>query len=404
MREVVPMPSATFLLSAPSLPIQKPIEAPLPEEVETTDLNKALEYAGHEPGKTQRLSFDCAVTVSIRVMRYPVKDGTFWVRVASYHFQMAFGNDISNGCTSYCKHPWENRVSGACPPTLGENGIGQVEWRDVPEVEYPNLGLEIFSKYCAVHSLESQELVANYLRQDARLPDHWKFIWADPETGRISNEHLHHLADQDDCVAVVECNELCPCQRQCKCCFTTQGPAPQLMLFYSVEKGWGVVATEDIEPGQLIAIYSGQLRTDPSEHESGEYYFTPEFGDLRNDTGYDASTVCNISRFVNAVCSEDFEPREIFGEPNVMALNLIATTCDTAKIAYFTRRKVFCGEELVIYYGPWFRDLVVCHCNKCVRSRANRSAHVASRVQGVESAEGKGKPKSRGRAVRSRPF
>jgi hypothetical protein len=380
-RALVPLPVVHFTLITA---IPKPRENPETQmESETSDRQAAFDFAGRKHVPELPLSFDRGPTLSIRITRFPLRDGTFWVRVTSVHFAIAFGEDISNGITLHTKYRWENRVSGACPPTLGESGEGKVLWIDDPLIEMPALESPILAKYCAASTPDSLEEVAAHIRMDDDLPANWQFIWADPETGRIRDVDLHILQDQEAQVSVLECNDSCPCQRRCKCCFSTQRSVKQLMLYNSADKGWGIAATGIIEAGSLVCIYGGRLRNDPHpERESSEYYFTAEFGDLRNDTGFDALNCGNISRFVNGVCSNDEEPNERFGEPNVIALTIVSTSCCVAKIGFFARRKIYPGEEILIYYGPWFQNFGTCQCNTCLRARAQAPRIGASRQRG----------------------
>jgi hypothetical protein len=146
-----------------------------------------------------------------------------------------------------------------------------------------------------------------------------------------------------------------------------------MMLFFSELKGWGVVATEDIEAGTMVSIYGGEYIMDSEGNESSDYYFALEFGDLMTEGGFDASRFCNIARFVNGVCTNSGDGTDRFEEPNIMPLNVVATMCDTATIGLFSRRKVYRGEEMLIYYGPFYEGIADCKCNECLRRFAQRS-------------------------------
>jgi SET domain-containing protein len=141
------------------------------------------------------------------------------------------------------------------------------------------------------------------------------------------------------------------------------------MLFFSPSKAWGVAATEVIEVGTMISFYGGKLEEDVQlSGIDRNFYFAVEFGDLMTEMGFNATRICNVARFVNGVCNtKGIDHR--FGEPNLIALNVVSTTCATAKIGFFARRKIYPGEELVIFYGEKY-VMPGCKCNSCLRKQA----------------------------------
>jgi hypothetical protein len=332
----------------------------------TSDTNEALEFAGRPPVKVWPLRFDTALTLSINVYRHPMSNGRWWTRVQSAYYQIAFGDDITNG-KGKVTFRWENRFNGDCPPTLSESGSAPtVQWIDESIREEMRLENPEFARYCPVSNPDGYMKSVSSVHPDLfGAPPDWSFIWADPTTGRLRNSDLHFLIEEKD-VSVIECNSYCPCKQQCPCCFSKKGSCATLALFFDPQKGWGVVATDTIEAGQLIAIYAGNFTRDKGMSGSkARYYFAIEFGDLANDAGYDARKYCNIARFINNSHKDESEK---FEQPNARTLNIISTICELAILGIFARRRIFRGEEVCIYYGEHY-GLDQCACNACLRGR-----------------------------------
>jgi hypothetical protein len=240
---------------------------------------------------------------------------------------------------------------------------------DVQRTHKAAVSRVMFADYCPICSPRRHAGAVTHVNRDLfeGLPN-WTFIWADPETGRIRDEDMHILIDEDEGFSVCECNEECRCGRSCPCCFSYRGSLPQLALFYDPDKQWGVVATDTIEAGELIAVYAGELvsDTDGRKGKEDKYYFAVEFGDAGSDMGYDAAEKCNIARFINMSHGDSTSP---FEQPNARALNIVWKTVATTIIGIFSRRRIFKGEEVTIYYGDDYRGVSCCACNGCIRDK-----------------------------------
>jgi hypothetical protein len=353
LREFVPFPSGHF-------EFYEGVE----ECGESCDLAKALQFAGRPTDvKPGGLLFDSAIMIPIDIFRHATPGGGWWCRVKSVHFEMAFGNDITNCESARVRYRWENRYSGECPPTLTP-GRG-VRWLEDPRVDDPVEDAAL-SDYCPISSPVQHSAAVRQVNRDLfeGVPN-WSFIWADPATGRIRDEDLHILVDEADGFSVCECNESCPCRRQCPCCLSSRGSLRQLVLFYDPDKQWSVAATDTIEAGELIAVYAGKLVSDRDDRDD-RYYFSVEFGDSGSGMGYDAAEQCNISRFINMSHADSTHP---FEQPNARALNIVWKTVATAVIGIFSRRKIYRGEEITMYYGDNYRAIAQCACNVCTRAR-----------------------------------
>ena len=379
VQEKVPMPSGVFYLierEADQAEGERGRQMQLNLKGTTVDEREALEFAGRRPIlRDWCLTFDNADTVTVKITKFPLKDGTFWTRCETRHLQIAFGDDISNGTSKLpFKFAWENRFNGECPPTLSEYGPPKSIWIDDPQSGETGWGSPVLSRYCMRTSPGFTKDCVYLAMSEFDSETDWTgkmpvFLWADPSTGRIEEESMHFLIDPElegqRNLAVVECNPYCPCRRNCPCCFTSHGPCPQLMLFYSPDKGWGVAATDTIEPGQLICLYAGKLTTDEVEEHS--FYFGLEFGDYTCNIGYDASHHCNIGRFINA---SDRLMDSRFFQPNAQAINIVSEVFQNAVIGIFAARRIYRGEEVNIEYGDFYDwETTPCACNVCLREK-----------------------------------
>jgi hypothetical protein len=69
-----------------------------------------------------------------------------------------------------------------------------------------------------------------------------------------------------------------------------------------------------------------------------------------------------MARFVNVSHADSNHPIE---QPNARGLNVVWKTVATAVIGICSRRKIYKGEEITIYY----RDVRDCARNGCARDR-----------------------------------
>lgn len=346
----------------------------------TTDLKKSFKYALRDPPKLFPLSFDSGLTLTSIVQRFPMSDGGFWVRITCDPFSIAYGSDISNG-KGKIKFPWVNRFNGSQPPTLSENGVDvEVEWTDEPI--YDKDVLDYFKSYfgdepdkeslnyCPISCPDPTSTFRSILNKYRKEVKNYRTIWPDPKTGRINEKDMKYLLmDEEDMILIVaECNNFCMCDRNCPCRITCRPQFPGMMLFYSPDKNWGVVATEDIEPGSLITVYAGEHKSDEFiiDDKWHVYQWALEFGD--NDTKYNIHALrkCNIGRFINQSCNSPSDSESPFKQPNAVAKKISSPFIEMCSIGYFSTRKIFKGEEINIFYGEHYKMTKSCACNICM--------------------------------------
>nr|XP_029730196.1 LOW QUALITY PROTEIN: probable histone-lysine N-methyltransferase Mes-4 [Aedes albopictus] len=161
---------------------------------------------------------------------------------------------------------------------------------------------------------------------------------------------------------LVECNpKLCPaggsCQNQC----FEKRQYPALAARRISQKGWGLVAQEDIRQGQFVIEYVGEVINNEElarrlQHKVTQkdenYYFLTVDSELTIDAGPKG----NLARFINHSC-----------EPNCETM--LWKVGGAQSVGLFAIKDIKAGEELTFNYnfeskGP---EKKICHCNasKC---------------------------------------
>ena len=316
------------------------------------------------------LSKDIFIT---RVIRFPLNDGGFWTRVTCNGMEVAFGDDVANGKCKYCKFKWENRFNGNCPPTLlPDNDPNYVLWDD-ENFHENGINLQETAGYCPNSYPENGEQRAREAAQRCILkcedPGVYlgEFIFADKNTSRIKKSDIDLILNEK-LLVLIECNIYCKCKRKCPYCLTEKGPNKNLRLFFVPEKGWGVIATDDIEMGTLITTYTGEIKNDSDVTDNTEFIFGVEFDDFQRNS-IDALKKGNMGRFINQSHRSN-NRRSKFFQPNTFSLNIISNIAATTEVGIFAARKIYRGEELTLYYGEHFQ-LDKCKCNICLRKKKN---------------------------------
>uniref|UniRef100_A0A8C2FBX5 Euchromatic histone-lysine N-methyltransferase 2 n=1 Tax=Cyprinus carpio TaxID=7962 RepID=A0A8C2FBX5_CYPCA len=165
---------------------------------------------------------------------------------------------------------------------------------------------------------------------------------------------------------IFECNMACSCHKTCKNRVVQAGIKVRLQLYRTEKMGWGVRALQDIPQGSFICEYVGELISDAEAdvREDDSYLF-----DLDNKDGevycIDARYYGNISRFINHLCDPNIIPVRVF---------MLHQDLRFPRIAFFSSRDIFTGQELGFDYGDRFWDIkskyFTCQCGseKCKHS------------------------------------
>uniref|UniRef100_A0A9J8B525 Euchromatic histone-lysine N-methyltransferase 2 n=1 Tax=Cyprinus carpio carpio TaxID=630221 RepID=A0A9J8B525_CYPCA len=236
---------------------------------------------------------------------------------------------------------------------------------------------------------------------DEGCPSDYKYIAENCETSTMNIDrnitHLQHCSCTDDCSSsnclcgqlsircwydkdhrllqefnkiepplIFECNMACSCHKTCKNRVVQAGIKVRLQLYRTEKMGWGVRALQDIPQGSFICEYVGELISDAEAdvREDDSYLF-----DLDNKDGevycIDARYYGNISRFINHLCDPNIIPVRVF---------MLHQDLRFPRIAFFSSRDIFTGQELGFDYGDRFWDIkskyFTCQCGseKCKHS------------------------------------
>lgn len=136
----------------------------------------------------------------------------------------------------------------------------------------------------------------------------------------------------------------------------------RLRIGITPDKGYGLFARHEIEPGEVMGEYLGELLPqDSSRSDEETTYFTqlfigPHVRDKQAECRVNALYAGSFSRFINHSC-----------EPNAI--------WDSGRIGHYRRgQTIVCsvpisaGQEITIDYGStWFKEGEYCHCgtDKC---------------------------------------
>uniref|UniRef100_A0A0N4ZMA3 Histone-lysine N-methyltransferase n=1 Tax=Parastrongyloides trichosuri TaxID=131310 RepID=A0A0N4ZMA3_PARTI len=172
----------------------------------------------------------------------------------------------------------------------------------------------------------------------------------------------------------MSCSEKCICLRNpCPTRFVDNGRRYKLIIAKTLNKGWGLFAGEDIQRGDYICEYSGELITrNQAIARNSDYIFDMDYmyGHENDHSGnakfsIDAYKYGNESRFANHSCN-----------PNCCAISIYSTfKCeDFHRIGFFAKEDIKFGDEITIdYFGEEVANsndkfvMIPCNCgtDKC---------------------------------------
>jgi histone-lysine N-methyltransferase SETD2 len=158
------------------------------------------------------------------------------------------------------------------------------------------------------------------------------------------------------------------------------------------KKGYGLRADTDLEPGDLIFEYIGEVINEPAfrrrtiqYHEDGIKHFY--FMSLNKSEFIDATRKGNLGRFCNHSCNPNCEVQKwIVG--------------DKVRMGIFAERSIQAGEELVFNYNVdrYGADPQPCYCGepnctgflggKTQTERATKLSHTFTEALGIEDGDG----------------
>ncbi|KAK6335269.1 hypothetical protein TWF718_010703 [Orbilia javanica] len=167
----------------------------------------------------------------------------------------------------------------------------------------------------------------------------------------------------ENAYAIHECNDKCACNFRCPNKVVLKGRQVPLEIFKTEHKGWGLRCPVDLDAGQFVDRYIGEViteqeaerRTRIQENRGLTYLFDLDKFVEEDDTEdsnseeatrkevycVDGAEYGGVTRFINHSC-----------EPNMMVHVVTHNRSDlrTYDIALFTCRKIPAGEELTFEY------------------------------------------------------
>ena len=115
---------------------------------------------------------------------------------------------------------------------------------------------------------------------------------------------------------IYECNSRCDCTRKCKNRVVQHGRQVQVEIFKTTNRGWGLRCLEDLQKGQFVDSYRGEIITSDEANQRGtnmtadEENFLFDFDKFKDTEVYDPERayVCDgrymgsPTRFINHSC------------------------------------------------------------------------------------------------------
>ncbi|XP_063973943.1 probable histone-lysine N-methyltransferase CG1716 [Diachasmimorpha longicaudata] len=163
----------------------------------------------------------------------------------------------------------------------------------------------------------------------------------------------------EDCLnrlLMIECGPRCNINDRCTNKRFQNCDYAKCEVFRTEKKGLGLRAVQDLEPGEFIMEYVGEV-LDPrdfrrrakeySKDKNQHYYFMA----LKSDQIIDATIKGNISRFINHSCDPNAETQKW-------------TVNGELRIGFFNRRFVAAGEEITFdyHFQRYGKEAQKCYC------------------------------------------
>ncbi|KAE9412711.1 hypothetical protein Angca_006336, partial [Angiostrongylus cantonensis] len=144
----------------------------------------------------------------------------------------------------------------------------------------------------------------------------------------------------------IGCGTTCSCNSGCPSRFEERRRNIPLVVLHTTIKGWCVYAPQMISKGTFLGTYTGEIMPLCSAIEK-RLPTTYQFTNVQQIPGVkqyvvDASRMGNVTRYFNHACGDvaNLEAVPVFSRGNLLTNNMI----------FFTRRRIFKGEELTFSY------------------------------------------------------
>lgn len=184
---------------------------------------------------------------------------------------------------------------------------------------------------------------------------------------------------------IYECNRNCRCGPRCKTRLVQKGRKVPLVVFKTLNRGWGVYCDEDLVQGEFIDVYLGEVLTNEEcerrEKQVGEkakasyLYSLDKFvgdewleGELTIEDTFvvDGEHMGNVTRFINHSCEPNCRQYTVSYNKNDLRL---------FNLAFFAYEDIPAGTELTFDYAD--KDEV--ELEEAIRKREAALADPANR-------------------------
>ncbi|KAK0082876.1 hypothetical protein PV325_009704 [Microctonus aethiopoides] len=163
----------------------------------------------------------------------------------------------------------------------------------------------------------------------------------------------------EDCLnrlLMIECGSRCVVSDRCTNRRFQSCSYANCEVFRTEKKGFGLRATSDLDPGEFIMEYVGEVldpkdfrrRTKEYSKDKNKHYY---FMALKSDQIIDATMKGNISRFINHSCDPNAETQKW-------------TVNGELRIGFFNRRFISAGEEITFdyHFQRYGKEAQRCYC------------------------------------------
>jgi len=148
---------------------------------------------------------------------------------------------------------------------------------------------------------------------------------------------------------VYECNKKCKCSSACTNRVVQLGSNVNVCVYKTRRTGWGVKSSQNIQKGQFVARYIGEIITVEEFEDrlrnglsSIDYTWNLDFNDPQNyKYVIDGTQFANFTRFINHSCSSNL---------NVYAVWINCLDRNLPQLALFANRDIVAGEQLTTNY------------------------------------------------------
>ncbi|XP_026818903.1 histone-lysine N-methyltransferase SUV39H2-like [Rhopalosiphum maidis] len=148
---------------------------------------------------------------------------------------------------------------------------------------------------------------------------------------------------------VFECNKKCKCSSSCSNRVVQLGSKVNVCIYKTRKYGWGVKSTQNIQKGQFVGKYIGEIITvEESEQRLrngsslSEYMWSLDFDDSQNyKYTIDGTHYANFTYFINHSCNANL---------NVYAVWINCLDRNLPQLALFASRDISAGEQLTTNY------------------------------------------------------